>query len=72
MKAKKNENGKIDLYLSNNYTNVMKVGEFDSVSTLERVARELLSCGEKCAGGMTAREYSYMDSKGNMVFKWLR
>ena len=70
MKAIKNENGKIDLYLGRDMgQNMVKVGEYNTLSELKKAGKNLLKEGATCANNLPAREYAYQ-TVGGMVFGW--
>jgi hypothetical protein len=73
MKTKKNENGKIDLYLGRDLgSNIIKVGEFDTLSELKKEAKRLLREGAVCANNLPAREFAYQGDDGNLIFGWVK
>jgi hypothetical protein len=57
------------LYLSNNFTNLLEAGEFNSMKELKREGKRLLKTGAKCAYGLPAREYCFV-KKGRIYFSW--
>jgi hypothetical protein len=70
MKANRNENGKIDLYLCRDFgSNVIRVDEFNNLLDLKKEGKRLLKEGAECANGLPAREYAYI-KKNNLVFCW--
>jgi predicted hydrocarbon binding protein len=72
MKARRNENGKINLYLGREMgSNMIKVDEFDTLSELKKEGKRLLKEGAECANNFPAREYAYQTIDNNMSFGWL-
>ena len=72
MKAKRNEAGKIDLYLCRDLgSNVLKVAECDTLSELRKEGKRLLKNKAECANNLPAREFGYQMNDGNMKFEWL-
>jgi hypothetical protein len=57
------------LYLSNNFTNLLEAGEFNSMKELKREGKQLLKNGAKCGYGLPAREYCFV-KKGSLHFCW--
>jgi hypothetical protein len=71
MKAKKNETGKINLYLGRDMgSNMVKVGEFNSLTELKKEGKRLLKEGAECANNLSAREFAYIGIDGYMKFGW--
>lgn len=76
-KYKRNENGKIDLYLGRDMgRNMVKVGEFDSIQKLRSEGRRLLKTGAECANGLPAREFAYFtkdntDRDFTTTYEWV-
>jgi len=71
MKAKRNENDKIDLYLGRDMgSNMLKVDECSTLKELRKRGLKLLKEGATCAGNLPAREYSFVGADGNMCFGW--
>lgn len=71
MKTKRNENGKIDLYLGRDMgSNMIKISEFNSLSELKKEGKKLLKEGANCANNLPAREFAYQGADGNMIFNW--
>jgi len=71
MKTNKNENGKINLYLGRDMgSNMIKVGEFNTLSELKKEGKKLLKEGAECANNLPAREFAYQNTDGNMTFGW--
>jgi len=69
MAAKRNESGKIALYLSNNFRNHKKVDEFENLGALKKEGERLLKSGALCAGDLPAREYAYQTLTGGMKYR---
>ena len=71
MEAKLNENGKINLYLGRDMgCNLVKVGEFDTLSELKREGKKLLKNRVKCGNNLPAREYAYISNNGYFIYSW--
>ena len=77
MKYKRNENGKIDLYLGRDMgRNMVKVGEFDSIRDLRAEGRRLLKANAECANSLPAREFAYLskdktDRDFTVTYEWV-
>ena len=72
MKAKRNENGKIELYLCRDMgNNFVKVSEHDTLNNLRKEGRRLLKAGAYCANNFPAREFWYERADGSGVFEWI-
>jgi hypothetical protein len=71
MKAHKNSNGKIDLYLGRDLgSDMLHVAEFDNMKELRKGGNRLLKEGAECANGLPAREYAFYNAKENLTFYW--
>ena len=71
MKAKKNETGKINLYLCRDMgSNIIKVCEFDTLAELIIKGNQLLREGAECGNNLPAREFAYQGKDGNLIFNW--
>lgn len=71
MKAQRNENGKISLYLGRDMgRNIIKVSEHNTLTELRNTGKRLLKEGASCANNLPAREYAYISQDGNFTFCW--
>lgn len=75
--VKRNENGKIDLYLCNDMGSHMRLmGEYDNLKDLREEGKRLLLAQEECADGFYAREFCYpvKQSGGDtgLHFEWIK
>jgi len=69
----RNENGKINLYLSNNMNNICKVDECETMKDIHSIGKKLIRSGNAvCANNLPAREYAYLDKNGEMTFILLK
>lgn len=59
------------LWLSNNFNNIIEVGEFDTLTELRKAGKKLLREGATCANNFPAREFAYLGKDKNMVFEWI-
>jgi|GEM_PF-5215001 len=69
--AKRNESGKITLYLSNSYSNHKEVGAYDTLAQLRKEGTKMLQSSALCANGLPAKEYAY-ETKTGMSYGFLK
>lgn len=70
-KAKRNENGKIVMFLGRDLgSNMTEAGEYDTLAELREAGRRALINGATCAGGHYANEFAFRRADGTMSYEW--